>query len=147
MQKASLSVNDIKSADCKEKNGKLYITINLNDGTTKSGSTAKSPVDKTGIFTGDKDWKEIDHKTADNFKYSIDNARLGSVQIASVESVTEKSENAVVTAVINASTGKPESITVSFRSTASLKNISAVGFTKSIDAGIGSEITYKDFKW
>ena len=147
IQKASLSVNDIKSADCKEKNGKLYITINLNDGTTKTGSAAKAPVDKTGIFTGDKDWKEIDHKTAANFKYSIDNAKLGNIQIASVESVTEKTEKAVVTAVIDARTGKPENIEISFYSTASLKNIKALGQKMSKDAGIGSVITFSNFKW
>lgn len=147
MQKASLTAADIKSFDYSEKDGKIILKISLKDGTTKSGSTAKAPVDKTGIFTGDKDWKEIDHKTAANFKYSIDNAKLGSIQIASVESVTEKTENAVVTAVINAKTGKPENIEISFHSTASLKNIKALGANISKDAGIGSVITYKDFKW
>ena len=148
LRSASLTAADIKSFDYSEKDGKIILKISLKDGTTNSGSTAKAPVDKTGIFTGNKDWKEIDHKTADNYKYAIDNVKLGSIKVASVGSVTEKTKNAVVTAVINTSTKKPESITVSFDSTAHLSNLKAMNISLgNLDAGISSKIEYKDFKW
>ncbi len=148
LRTASLTAADIKSFDYSEKDGKIILKISLKDGTTNSGSVAKAPVDKTGIFTGNKDWKEIDHKTADNYKYAIDNVKLGSIKVASVGSVTEKTKNAVVTAVINTSTKKPESITVSFDSTAHLSNLKAMNISLgNLDAGISSKIEYKDFKW
>ena len=148
LRTASLTAADIKGFEYSEKDGKTTVEITLNDGTTNSGSTAKAPVDKTGIFTGNKDWREIDHKTADNYKYAIDNVKIGSLSVASVGSVTEKTKNAVVTAVISTSTGKPEKITVSFDSSAHLSNLEALNFSLGdLDADISSEITYKDFKW
>ncbi len=148
LQKASLTAADIKESTCKIENKKWVINMTLNSGTTVSGSTAAAPVDKTGIFIGEKDKKHIDHKTAENYKYAIDNVKIGSIKIASVKSVTEKTSNVKVKAVINPTNGKPESITVSFDSSAHFTKLKTpVKSYDVLDASISSEIKYTSFKW
>lgn len=145
MNKAVISAADVKSASYTLTNGKYTYTIVLKDGSSSAGGSKSnnSPVDKSGIFTGAGDKSAYDHKCAENLSNAINNT-----DGASVASVTEKSTNAKCVAVVNASTGKLESLTVSFNFSVSLSNIKyTIISIKSANGTASTTVKYSNFAW
>lgn len=145
MKNANISSADVKSASYTLANGKYTYTITLKDGSSSAGgsNSNNSPVDKSGIYTGTGDKMAYDHKCAENLASAINNT-----DGASVSSVTESSKNVKCVAVVNASTGKLESLTVSFDFAVSLSNIKyTVIKINSANGTASTSVKYSNFVW
>ena len=140
LAKSKLTANDVKSATCKESNGNYIITIKLKDGSsyaTKGNITdiSKLPLEKSGICTGNKDKSEFDHKNAPVMYDALDDTFANA-------KINESYSNAVVTATVNAKTGRITALTVKFDISVNL----AVGAVKFAVDGV-STVKYSNFKY
>lgn len=146
MSKASLSASDVSSAKCTENNGKYTVTISLKDGSSSasaSGSSDSSPLGKTGLFVGKGDNADFDYKSSDNVYTAINGIDGGSA-----ESVNLSTSKGKITAVINASNGRLEKLTVSFEFNVRLKNVKYSIAKISEGTGVAfTEVTYSSFKY
>lgn len=137
LRKSTLAEADLTGAKCTEKDGKYIIVLNVKPGNSKASKSEKynnSPIDKCGICVGDADKSYFDHKTA-----PVIYAAIGEVLSSAV--IEESYKNAVVEAVIDASSGNLVSLSVEY-------DIDVV-----IDAAGGGNATgsthiyYKNFKY
>lgn len=146
LTKATLAAGDVKSAECAEKDGKYTITITVKDGNSSAnggGKSDNSPLPKTGIFTGVGDNGAYDYKNAGNI-YDCLNATDG----ASVESVKLTASAGKITAVVDAASGKLESLKVSFDFSVSMTNVKyTIAKVSAATGKATSVVTYSDFKY
>ena len=111
---SKLSASDVTSAAC-VKNGNNYtITLKIKNGSSKvTGgkvvSSNNAPLDRSGLACGDKDKDYWDHKTAENVMSAI-----SQVPLCGKANISESYSNAVITAVVNASTGNLVSLNAKF---------------------------------
>ena len=111
---SKLTTSDVTSATC-VKNGNNYtITLHIKNGssTVKGGKVVSSnnaPLDRSGLACGDKDKDYWDHKTAENVMSAI-----AKVPGCGSANISENYSNAVITAVVNASTGNLVSLNAKF---------------------------------
>lgn len=120
---SKLTASDVTSATC-VKNGNNYtITLKIKNGSSsvKSGkvvSSNNSPLDRSGLACGDKDKDYWDHKTAENVMSAI-----SQVPGCGSANISESYSNAVITAVVNASTGNLVSLNAKFDFKFDLSNV------------------------
>ena len=111
---SKLTASDVTSATC-VKNGNNYtITLKIKNGSSKvtSGKVVSSnnaPLDRSGLACGDHDKDYWDHKTAENVMSAI-----SQVPLCGKANISESYSNAVITAVVNASTGNLVSLNAKF---------------------------------
>ena len=111
---SKLTASDVTSATC-VKNGNNYtITLKIKNGSSKvtSGKVVSSnnaPLDRSGLACGDNDKDYWDHKTAENVMSAI-----SQVPLCGKANISESYSNAVITAVVNASTGNLVSLNAKF---------------------------------
>ena len=111
---SKLTASDVTGATC-VKNGNNYtITLKIKNGssTVKGGkvvSSNNSPLDRSGLACGNKDKDYWDHKTAENVMSAI-----SEVPGCGSANISENYSNAVITAVVNASTGNLVSLNAKF---------------------------------
>ena len=111
---SKLTTSDVTSATC-VKNGNNYtITLHIKNGssTVKGGKVVSSnnaPLDRSGLACGEKDKDYWDHKTAENVMSAI-----SEVPGCGGANISESYSNAVITAVVNASTGNLVSLNAKF---------------------------------
>lgn len=111
---SKLTASDVTGATC-VKNGNNYtITLKIKNGssTVKGGKVVSSnnaPLDRSGLACGDKDKDYWDHKTAENVMSAI-----AKVPGCGSANISENYSNAVITAVVNASTGNLVSLKAKF---------------------------------
>ncbi len=145
MSAASLKASDVKSASYTLKNGKYTYTLVLNNGTSAAASGSKSnssPVDRSGILVGAGDKSAYDHKCADNLYTAINNT-----DGASVQSIKESTSNVKCIAVVNASNGRLESLSVSFDFAVTLTNTKYVVTIKNAGGNASTAVKYSGFKF
>lgn len=138
LKKSILTAADVLSASCKTSGDNYVVTMTVKGGSSsagKNGSGAKnnSPLDKTGICTGNRDIDIYDHKTAE-----ICTKAGGSL----IKSATESTSNIKITATINKSTKRISSLVIKFDITANIKAV--IG---TIDAKGTTTVTWKNFKY
>lgn len=111
---SKLTAADVTSATC-VKNGNNYtITLKIKNGSStvtggKVVSSNNAPLDRSGLACGDNDKDYWDHKTAENVMSAI-----SQVPLCGKANISESYSNAVITAVINASTGNLVSLNAKF---------------------------------
>lgn len=111
---SKLTASDVTSATC-VKNGNNYtITLKIKNGSSKvtSGKVVSSnnaPLDRSGLACGDHDKNYWDHKTAENVMSAI-----SQVPLCGKANISESYSNAVIKAVVNASTGNLVSLNAKF---------------------------------
>lgn len=111
---SKLTVNDVTSATC-TKNGNNYtIVLKIKNGSSsvnggKVVSSNNAPLDRSGLACGDNDKNYWDHKTAENVMSAV-----SSVPGCGSANIKESYSNAVITAVVNASTGNLVSLNAKF---------------------------------
>ena len=120
-QASKLTASDVTKATCTKSGNNYTITLNIKNGSSsvKGGkvvSSNNSPLDRSGLACGDKDKDYWDHKTAENVMSAISD-------VAGSANISESYSNAVITAVINASTGNLVSLTAKFDFKFELSNI------------------------
>lgn len=146
MSKASLTAADIKSADCKEANGKYTITITLKDGASNSSASGKkdsSPLVKSGLYVGEGDSSKFDYKSADNIYVA-----LNGLEEASVEAVKLNTTNAKIVCVVDAATGNIEKLTISFVFNANLTAVKyLIASIKEATGVADTTVTFSNFKY
>jgi len=135
----TLSESDVEKATCKKVGDNYVITLNLKDGKSAAGkgvaTVNKSALDKCGLCVGDRDLDFFDHKTAE-IMYSAIEGTFKDTQIY------EETDDCVVVAKINASSGKMVSIKVTF----DLECDMSVKGSK-IEAEGKTVVEFKNFKW
>ncbi|MBR5262857.1 MAG: dockerin type I repeat-containing protein [Clostridia bacterium] len=112
LSNASLTANDIRSASCTNNNGIYTITLYLKNGSStadKSNSSDTSPLQRSGVFSGNGDFVAYDYKNAETIYTAIN-----SLDNSKADSATEDVTNAVITAVIDSGTGNMQSLTVTW---------------------------------
>ena len=145
MSNASLKAADVKSASYKLSGGKYTYTIVLKNGSSFADASNKknnSPVDRSGILVGTGDKSAFDHKCAANLYAAINNT-----DNASVKSVSESTSNTKCVAVVNASNGRLESLTVSFDFAVTLTNTKYVVTIKNAGGSASTTVKYSGFKF
>ena len=145
MSAASLKASDVKSASYTLKNGKYTYTLVLNNGTSAAASGSKSnssPVDRSGILVGVGDKSAYDHKCADNLYTAINNT-----DGASVQSIKESTSNIKCIAVVNASNGRLESLSISIDFAVTLTNTKYVVTIKNAGGNASTAVKYSGFKF
>ncbi len=145
MSTAALKDADVKSASYTLSGGKYTYTLVLNNGSSSADSSNKknsSPVDRSGILVGMGDKSAYDHKCAENLYSAINNT-----DGASVKSVNESSTNVKCVAVVNASSGNLESLTVSFDFSVTLSDTKYVVTIKNAGGTASTTVKYTDFKF
>ena len=145
MSAAALKSADVKSASYTLKNGKYTYTLVLNNGSSSADSSNKknsSPVDRSGILVGTGDKTAYDHKCAENLYTAINNT-----DGASVKSISESTSNVKCVAVVNASNGRLESLSVSFDFAVTLTNTKYVVTIKSAGGTASTTVKYSNFKF
>ena len=111
---SKLTASDVTAATC-VKNGNNYtITLKIKNGSSKvTGgkvvSSNNAPLDRSGLACGDNDKNYWDHKTAENVMSAI-----SQVPLCGKANISESYSNAVITAVVNASTGNLVSLNAKF---------------------------------
>ena len=120
-QASKLTASDVTKATCTKSGNNYTITLNIKNGSSsvKGGkvvSSNNSPLDRSGLACGDKDKDYWDHKTAENVMSAISD-------VAGSANISESYSNAVITAVVNASTGNLVSLTAKFDFKFELSNI------------------------
>lgn len=111
---SKLTASDVTAATC-VKNGNNYtITLKIKNGSSKvTGgkvvSSNNAPLDRSGLACGDNDKDYWDHKTAENVMSAI-----SQVPLCGKANISESYSNAVITAVVNASTGNLVSLNAKF---------------------------------
>ena len=120
-QASKLTASDVTNATCTKSGNNYTITLNIKNGSSsvKNGkvvSSNNSPLDRSGLACGDKDKDYWDHKTAENVMSAISD-------VAGSANISESYSNAVITAVVNASTGNLVSLTAKFDFKFELSNI------------------------
>lgn len=137
LRASTLSTGDIKSATCTQSGDNYVLTIKIKDGNTYAAKGViknNAPLDKCGINCGDEDKHYYDHKRASTIYDAIDEVFSGAV-------VNENYKNAVVTATVNASTGKIVSIVIKFDINVKAEKIMGM----SVNASGTSTVTYSNF--
>ncbi len=145
MSTAALKDADVKNASYTLSGGKYTYTLVLNNGSSSVDSDNKknsSPVDRSGILVGTGDKSAYDHKCAENLYSAINNT-----DGASVKSVNESSSNVKCVAVVNASSGNLESLTVSFDFSVTLTDTKYVVTIKNAGGSASTTVKYSDFKF
>lgn len=145
MSTAGLKAADVKSASYTLSGGKYTYTLVLNNGSSYADSASKknnSPVDRSGILVGTGDKSAFDHKCAANLYTAINNT-----DGASVKSVRESSSNVKCVAVVNASNGRLERLTVSFDFAVTLTNTKYVVTIKNAGGSASTSVKYSGFKF
>ena len=145
MSTAALKAADVKSASYTLSGGKYTYTLVLNNGSSSADSANKknnSPVDRSGILVGTGDKSAFDHKCAANLYTAINNT-----DGASVKSINETSSNVKCVAVVNASNGRLESLTVSFDFAVTLTNTKYVVTIKNAGGNASTTVKYSGFKF
>ena len=146
ISKSKLTKDDVKSAQCKESNGNYIITIKLKDGSSsaKAGNMtdiSRLSIEKSGICWGVKDKSEYDHKNAVVIYDALDND-------FDAVNISEKYSNAIVTAVINAKSGRLTSLKVTFNISAKIYfKIKVIGTPIDLSLSGASTIEYSNFKY
>ena len=103
---------------------------------TKGTATCNAPLDKSGICVGDKDKHYYDHKRASVIYDAID-------EVFGNAKVTEKYSGAVLTATVDAATGRLVNINIKFDIYVNV-DLGAAG--KPTATGT-TTVTYSDFKY
>lgn len=145
MSAAALKSGDVSNASYTLSGGNYTYTLTLSGGSSsasKSGTSNSSPVDRSGILVGSGDKSAYDHKCAENLYTAINNTSG-----ASVESITEKTSNIKIVAVVNASSGKLSSLNVTFDYAVSLTNTKYLITIKKANGTASTSVKYSDFKW
>ena len=120
-QASKLTASDVTKATGTKSGNNYTITLNIKNGSSsvKGGkvvSSNNSPLDRSGLACGDKDKDYWDHKTAENVMSAISD-------VAGSANISESYSNAVITAVINASTGNLVSLNAKFDFKFDLSNV------------------------
>ena len=111
---SKLTANDVTSATCTKSGSNYTITLHIKNGSSsvaggKVVSSNNAPLDRSGLACGDHDKDYWDHKTAENVMSAI-----SQVPGCGSADVKENYSNAVITAVVNASTGNLVSLSAKF---------------------------------
>lgn len=111
---SKLTASDVTSATCVKSGSNYKITLKIKNGSSsvKGGkvvSSNNSPLDRSGLACGDNDKNYWDHKTAENVMSAI-----SQVPLCGKANISESYSNAVITAVVNASTGNLVSLNAKF---------------------------------
>jgi len=114
LQASKLTASDVTKATCTQSGSNYTLTLYIKSGSSsvKEGqvvSSNNSPLDRSGLACGDNDKDYWDHKTAENVMSAIDE-----VPGCTKANISESYSNAVITAVVNASTGNLVSLKASF---------------------------------
>ena len=122
-QASKLTASDVTKATCTKSGNNYTITLNIKNGSSsvKDGkvvSSNNSPLDRSGLACGDKDKNYWDHKTAENVMSAI-----SAVPGCGSATISESYSNAVITAVVNASTGNLVSLNAKFDFKFALSNV------------------------
>ena len=136
LRASTLGKGDIKSANCTPSGDNYVLTIKINDGNTYAAKGViknDAPLDKCGINCGDEDKHYYDHKRASTIYAAISGVFSNAI-------INESYNNAVVTATVNASTGKLVRIVVKFDITIKTEKIMGT-----INASGTSTVTYSNF--
>lgn len=139
LRASTLGTGDVSGASCKQNGANYVITINIKNGNsyaTKGTATCNAPLDKSGICVGDKDKHYYDHKRASVIYDAID-------EVFGNAKVTEKYSGAVLTATVDAATGRLVNINIKFDIYVNV-NLGAAG--KPTATGT-TTVTYSDFKY
>ncbi len=110
LRKSTLTEADLTGATCKENNGKYLVVLNVKGGSSRGSEGekfTKAPIDKCGICVGNEDKGYYDHKTGE----VIYDAIVGTYAGADIK---ESYNNARISAIIDAETGKIVSLKVEF---------------------------------
>ena len=146
MSKASLSAADVKSATCKEANGKYTITIELKDGASSSSASGKndsSPLVRSGLYVGEGDSSKFDYKSADNIYVA-----LNGLDEASVEAVKLNTSKSKIVCVVDAATGNIEKLTISFVFNADLTKVKySIASINEATGVADTTVIYSNFKY
>lgn len=137
LRASTLGTGDIKSATCTQSGNNYVIIINIKDGNTYAAKGViknNAPLDKCGINCGDEDKHYYDHKRASTIYDAIEGTFESAV-------VNESYKNAVVTATVNASTGKLVSLVVKFDIAVTADQIAGA----TVNASGSSTVTYSNF--
>lgn len=123
LQASKLTANDVTKATCTQSGSNYTITLYVKSGSSsvKGGkvvSSNNSPLDRSGLACGDHDKDYWDHKTAENVISAI-----AEVPLCGKADIDESYSNAVITAVVNASTGNLVSLKASFNFKFALANV------------------------
>ncbi len=139
LRASTLGTGDVSGASCKQNGANYVITINIKNGNsyaTKGTATCNAPLDKSGICVGDKDKHYYDHKRASVIYDAID-------EVFGNAKVTEKYSGAVLTATVDAATGRLVKINIKFDIYVNV-DLGAAG--KPTATGT-TTVTYSDFKY
>lgn len=110
LRKSTLTEADITDASCRENDGRYLIVLNVKGGTSRGSESekfTKAPIDKCGICVGNEDKGYYDHKTGE----VIYDALAGTYAAADIK---ESYDNAKISAIVDAETGKIVSLKVEF---------------------------------
>lgn len=139
LRASTLGTGDVTAASCKQSGSNYIITINIKNGNsyaTKGTATCKAPLDKSGICVGDKDKHYYDHKRASVIYDAID-------EVFGNAKVTEKYSGAVLTATVDAATGRLVKINIKFDIYVNVD----LGLAGKPTATGTTTVTYSDFKY
>lgn len=143
LQASKLTDADVTEATYTQSGANYTIVLKIKDGSSsvnggKVVSSNNTPLDRSGLACGEHDKDYWDHKTAENVMSAI-----AEVPGCGSANINEKYSNAVITAVVNASTGNLVSITAKFDFHFDLDKV--MGSSGVADSS--STIIMKDFKW
>lgn len=139
LKQSTLSEADVKSAKIEKSGENLIVTLEINPGSSyiEGGDKASnsSPIDRTGICTGNTDRSGFDHKTAPLVYSAIADFAGGAV-------ISEKSSNGKVVATITPD-GKIVKLVITWDASA---NLTKVAGSKG-DISATTTVTYTNFGW
>jgi len=136
---STLTEEDITSASRNLSGDDYVLTIRLKNGSSSVGGGVverDSPIDKSGISTGEGDKEYYDHKTAENIYDALS-------EIADNAEISESCSSAAIKATVNKKTGNLTELVVTFD----------LSFELSRVMGSGAKVTgtttvsFTDFKW
>lgn len=130
--KSTLKAEDVTSATCKLSADKKYYTVEI---TVKNETNPLKKSSALGKFT--KDYKDVDE-----IKKGINEAG------AKVDSITIKTSSVKITAKIAVETNRFESVSHSFKMSATLTNVKySIAKVKKATADLSTTVSYSSFKY
>ncbi len=139
LKQSTLTEADVKSAKIEKSGENLIVTLEINPGTSyiEGGEKASnnSPIDRTGICTGNTDRSGFDHKSAPLVYNAIADFAGGAV-------ISEESHNGKVVATITPE-GKIVNLVITWDASAKLTKVAG----SKGDIAATTTVTYTNFGW
>ena len=142
--KSTLADADVKSATYTKTGDNAVIKLTLNDGKcTAPVKTETSPLVRSGIVCGtDPDNASYDYKNAANIYDAISGASG-----ASVQTVSGKTENIVITAEVNTATGNLTSLSIKWNASVTMTKLKYTLITINATGSMTTDIKLSDFAY